>query len=106
MSRPYAIDYLPAAQQDLHDIVDYIARDDPSAAPAFVDRIDRVSGRLALHPRSGRRPRDDRLRRRGYRMLVVGDYLAFYVVTGRTVQIRRVIHGARRYKFLLAPLRR
>jgi hypothetical protein len=32
----------------------------------------------------------------------VADCLVFYVVIGRTVQIRRVIHGARRYEFLLA----
>ena len=35
-------------------------------------------------------------------MLVVDDYLVFYVITGRTVQVRRVIHGARRYEFLLS----
>jgi hypothetical protein len=36
----------------------------------------------------------------GYRMLVVDKYLVFYVVK-KIIQIRRVIHGARRYSFLL-----
>jgi len=36
-------------------------------------------------------------------VLVVGDYLVFYVVVRRKVQIRRVLHGARRYDFLLRP---
>lgn len=101
MSRPRVVRYLPAAEQDLLDILDYIARDNPAAARAFVDRVDQTVGRLARFPRSGRQPADPRLRRLGYRMLVVGDYLVFYVVTGRTVQVRRVLHGARRYGFLL-----
>ena len=101
MSGRYDVRYLPAAEKDLLDILDYIARDNPDAARAFVDRVEHTIGRLAFFPRSGRQPLDARLRRLGYRVLVVGDYLAFYVVSGRTVQIRRVIHGARRYEFLL-----
>ncbi len=58
--------------------------------------------RLALHPRSAPQPQDQRLRRLGYRTLVVDNYLVFYVVIGRTVQIRRVIHGTRRHECLLS----
>jgi plasmid stabilization system protein ParE len=46
-------------------------------------------------------PKDDRLKKLGYRMLIVGKYLVFYVVKANTVQIRRIIHGARQYSFLL-----
>ena len=101
MTKPYDLRYLPAAEQDLLDILEYIGRDNPDAALYFVDRVDQAIGRLALFPKSGRQPRDARLRRLGYRVLVVDDYLVFYVLTGRTVQVRRVIHGARRYEFLL-----
>lgn len=103
MKPRYAVRYLPAAEQDLIDVLDYIARDDPRAASRFVDRIDRAIGRLSQFPRSGRRLLDARLQRLGYRVLVVGDYLVFYVVVRRTAQIRRVLHGARRYDFLLRP---
>lgn len=101
MKPRYAVRYLPAAEHDLLEILDYIARDDPAAAARFVNRIDETIGRLAFFPRSGRRPRDPRLRRLGYRTLVVGDYLVLYVVVRGTVEVRRVIHGARRYDFLL-----
>lgn len=101
MSARYRLEYLPVAERDLLDILDYIARDRPAAARAFVDRLERAIDGLARFPRSGRAPEDDDLRRLGYRVLVVEGYLVFYVVTGRTVQIRRVIHGARRYDFLL-----
>lgn len=99
--RRYRVEYLRLAERDIVDIVDYIARDRPQAARAFVDRLDRAAARLALFPRSGRRPNDKRLQRSGYRLLVVDDYLLFHVVAGSAVQIRRVIHGARRYEFLL-----
>jgi plasmid stabilization system protein ParE len=99
----YSVEYLPAAEQDLVDILDYIARDDPAAGRNFVDRIDQTIGRLSFFPNSGQRPREDRLRRRGYRVLVVGDYLVFYVIVSRRVEVRRVIHGARRYDFLFDP---
>jgi toxin ParE1/3/4 len=33
-------------------------------------------------------------------MLVVGNYVVFYVVFGGVVEIRRILHGKRRYDFL------
>jgi hypothetical protein len=33
--------------------------------------------------------------------LVVDKYLVIYVLKSKKVQIRRVIHGARKYSFLL-----
>jgi plasmid stabilization system protein ParE len=101
VSERYDVRYLPAAEQDLLDILDYIGRDNPDAARSFVDRVEQAIGRLAVFPRSGPQPRDARLRRLGYRILVVDDYLVFYVLIRRTVQVRRVIHGSRRYDFLL-----
>ena len=101
MTARYRVEYLPAAERDLLDILDYIARDRPVAARAFVDRLERAIGRLAQFPRAGRLPSDDRLRRPGYRILFVGNDLVFSVLTRRTVEIRRVVHGARRYEFLM-----
>ena len=100
MSRINAIRYLRTAQQDLGEIFDYIARDDATAAAALLDAFDQAIARLAAHPFLGTIPKDDRLHRLGYRMLVVGKYLVFYVVKTETVQIRRVLHSARQYQFL------
>jgi toxin ParE1/3/4 len=99
--RPFELRYLPAAEHDLYDILDYVSQDDPSAARRLLDRLDQAIGNLAAFPKAGRRPADARLGRLGYRMPIVEDYLVFYVLVGRSVQIRRVIHGARRYEFLL-----
>jgi toxin ParE1/3/4 len=101
MSRTYAIRYLRAAQQDLTEIFDYIARDDPAAAANLLATFDQAIARLATHPFLGGAPKDERLSRLGYRMLVVNKHLLFYVIKGDIVQIRRILHGARHYQFLL-----
>ncbi len=101
MKKPYTIRYLKTAEKDLLDIFDYIQKDNPSAALSQLDKFDESISRLALNPLIGVIPRDERLKRLGYRILIVGRYLVFYVVKSKTVQIRRIIHGARRYNFLL-----
>ena len=99
--KKYAVVYLKKAQQDLSNIFDYIYRDSPERATGFLDEIDKKLGRLARFPTSGSIPKDNRLRALGYRVVVIGEYLAFYRIQKTTVQIRRVIHGKRRYAFLL-----
>ena len=47
------------------------------------------------------RPRDLALAAKGYRYLVVGNYLVFYVIVGPVVQIRRILYAKRDYKQLL-----
>ena len=98
---PYKIRYLKTAQKDLEEIFIYIAKDNPGAAVSLLENFDQTIAQLAINPELGRVPHDDRLKMIGYRMLVVQRYLVFYVVKERIVQIRRIIHGARRYAFLL-----
>ena len=47
------------------------------------------------------RSRDLALAAKGYRYLVVGNYLVFYVIVGPAVQIRRILYAKRDYKQLL-----
>jgi Plasmid stabilization system protein len=56
---------------------------------------------LAYFPLSGPIPNDRRLQLLNYRMLVVDSYLVFYVVHLEFIEIRRVLHGKRKYDFLL-----
>jgi len=101
MSKPYDIRYLSTAEMDLIDIFEYIKKDNPDAAISQLERFDTSISQLALNPFLGVIPKDERLKRLGYRMLIVDKYLVFYVLKAKTVQIRRIIHGARRYSFLL-----
>lgn len=101
MNTKYDIEYLPIAERDLIDIFDYIRQDNPSAAVIFINKIDKGISQLELFPKMGSVPKDDRLSRKGYRMLVVEDYLVFYVFLDDIVEIRRILHGSRKYSFLL-----
>jgi toxin ParE1/3/4 len=101
MISPFKIRYLSTAENDLHDIFTYILKDKPSAAASLLENFDSSISQLAFNPELGVVPKDERLKKLGYRILVVGKYLVFYVVKDKTVQIRRVIHGARQYSFLL-----
>jgi addiction module RelE/StbE family toxin len=101
MSRPFEIRYLTTAARDLEDIFEYIARDRPAAAASMLEKFDRTISQLASFPELGVIPKDDRLQRIGYRMLIIENYLVFYVIKFQTIQIRRIIHGAKQYGFLL-----
>ena len=101
MSQSFEIRYLATAVRDLEDIFDYIAKDRPAAAVSLLDKLDHTISQLADHPDLGVVPKDDRLKRLGYRMLIIENYLVFYVTKVETVQVRRIIHGARKYGFLV-----
>ena len=101
MKKKHKIKYLPIAQQDLIDIFDYIKEDNPSAVKNFIDKIDKSILKLETFPQLGVVPQDDRLELLGYRMLVIDNYLIFYVIKENIVEIRRIIHGSRKYSFLL-----
>jgi addiction module RelE/StbE family toxin len=101
MPNKFEIRYLPAAQGDLISILDWIAQDNPSRAQTFIGTIDKKIGNLSLHPQMGLIPRNEKLRELGYRVLVLGDYLVFYIIHGQTVVIQRVLHGSREYSDIL-----
>lgn len=100
MKNKYEIEYLPSAQKDIIDIIEYIKLDNPSATLNFVDKLDESISQLADFPLIGIAPKDSRLQLLNYRMLIVDNYLVFYVLKDRTVEIRRIIHGKRKYDFL------
>lgn len=89
------------AEQDLFETVEYIATDNPSAALQLADEFEQSILRLADFPLMGAIPKNRRLAVKGYRILIVSDYLVFYVIDGETVEIRRIISGKRNYIKLL-----
>jgi addiction module RelE/StbE family toxin len=101
MAKKYRIEYLPIAQKDLTEIIEYIQNDNPGAALNLLDQIDETVSKLEDLPLMGQVPKDRRLEYLGYRMLIIGNYLIFYVVKDNYVEIRRILHGKRKYSFLL-----
>ena len=84
--------FSPAANLDLTDIADYIARDSPARALSFVAelevkclRLGQATGIGTARPELGE----------GIRMFPNGRYLIFYREQDGLVRIERIIHGAR-----------
>lgn len=101
MNKKYEVHYLPAAQQDLIDILNYIKQDNPTAALKLIHEIDGVISKLEDFPNMGVTPKDLRLKSLNYKMLVIDNYLVFYAIKGSIIEIRRIVHGKRKYSFLL-----
>lgn len=97
----YKVTIYPAAKQDLLDIVDYLNTLSPETALRYYDLLTEQVASLSHMPERCPHPKDLALAAKGYRYLIVEKYLVFYVVTGDTVQIRRILYGRRDYKALL-----
>jgi len=96
----HRIEYLPIAVADLDDIFIFVADNSPQAALELIDRIDASISGLASFPEMGVLAKPPRLARKGYRVLIVDDYLVFYVVIDDVVEIRRIVSGKRNYVHL------
>ncbi len=100
-SNKYSVRLLSVAEQDLQALLSYLAAENPLAAATALGRIENGLHALERHPLLGRTPNDRTVAGLGYRVLVIGNYLAFYKVKGKTVLIHRVLHGARDFVRLL-----
>lgn len=101
MSKKNEVRYLPAAEKDLTDILEYIRKDNPSAALKLITDIDETISKLEEFANMGVIPKDLRLKSLNYRMLIIGNYLVFYTATNKSVEVRRILHSKRKYSFLL-----
>lgn len=97
----YDVRIFPTAQQDLMDLIDYINTLSKEAALNDYDKLVSEIASLSTMPERYPRSRDLALAAKGYRYLVVGNYLVFYVIVGPAVQIRRILYAKRDYKQLL-----
>jgi addiction module RelE/StbE family toxin len=93
----YEISITEVAGEDLAEIIEYIANDNSTAAIQLADEIEQRISQLEDFPSMGANPRNRSLVNKGYKILIVKDYLVFYVLTGDIVEIRRIISGKRNY---------
>jgi plasmid stabilization system protein ParE len=83
----------PQARQDLHEIWEYIARDNIDAADALRDRIYNAIRRLEEMPGMGHGRED--LADETLRVWAVRSYLIIYRPTARPLQVVRILSGYR-----------
>ena len=97
----FQIRLLKIAEEDFTEIVSFIADENPIAAEAIADKIEKNLELLSENPKLGRIPRDEEIRNLGYRYIIVQNYIIFYTIEERTIFVHRILHGARNYKSLL-----
>lgn len=97
----YKVVLYPTAKQDLLDIIKYLNRLSPDAALRYYDLLTEQIASLSQMPKRCPRPKDLALAAKGYRYLVVKDYLVFYMVVDDAVQIHRILYGRRDYQALI-----
>jgi len=97
----FQVRLLKIAEEDLSDIISYIAADNPNAASKLANKIEKDLELLSENPKLGRIPRDEEIRGLGYRYIIIQNYIIFYTIDERTILIHRILHSARNYKSLL-----
>ena len=97
----YKIKIYSTAKMDLKDIISYLNTLSPQVAIKYYDLIVEKIGSLAEMPERCSFVRDVVLKAKGYRYLIVENYLVFFVVKADTVQIRRILYGKRNYEWLM-----
>lgn len=93
------------AEQQLRDIIFYIADDSKSIDIAlnYLDKIEHAITQLEDFPNLGSIPKYATLRKQGYKVLIVERHLVFYKVNEdkKVVVIYAIVDGRREYKNLI-----
>jgi toxin ParE1/3/4 len=88
-----AVIYAPEADDDLEGIVDYIARDKPTAAREWLAKVRATCQILAENPQVGEVREGFGVP--GCRSFSVGNYVVFFRPVDDGIEVSRVIHGSR-----------
>ena len=97
----YEVIITPAAEEDYHEILRYLedALHTHQAIAAFVERLAEVMEHLQTTPEMYEYSRETRLRAKGYRKFLVGNYVVLYLIDEehQTVFLARIFHGSQHY---------
>jgi toxin ParE1/3/4 len=101
----YIIKITPKAYDDLEEIYGYIANNlsNESAADHLLDKIETSIMGLKYFPFSYSFVRDELLKAKGYRKLIVENYIVFYIVREdeQLVIVMRVLYSKQKYQDLI-----
>lgn len=100
----YKVELLPATYSDLDEIFDYIMVENPQAADRILESIMQSLQRLESYPHSGAPLLDPSLKKFYFRMVIVDPYIAFYRFINKKIFVYRILHGARKYSYLLKDM--
>jgi plasmid stabilization system protein ParE len=91
----FRVEITPTAERDIEAAWDYIAQEGPESATAFIDALERQFDTLESFPARCPLISENEILGTDFRHLLHGNYRTIFRITGKTVVILRVIHGAR-----------
>ena len=93
----------PLAQRDMEQIFEYIAVElcNPTAAIGQLNDFEKAFDNVCSFPESCPYIRNEYVKDKSLRKLVVNNYIAFYRVKENEVQVVRVLYGMRNYESFL-----
>jgi len=94
----YNVRISPAAQNDFLDIANHLSTLAPEETAQRYEWFMEKVRLLAAAPESCPIARDAQLRLRGYRMLPIDNHIIFYVINGKTIELRRILYSRRQYE--------
>lgn len=95
--KKYTLRYLPLAEQDLAEIVDYIQNNlqNPIAAENTLSKIEEAILDRLEAPESFSIWNSKKERPHPYRRINVGNYTVWYVVIDNVMEVRRILYSRR-----------
>ena len=101
--KKYRLRYLPLAQQDLSEIIDYIQNNlqNPIAAENTLSRIESAILERLESPESFAVWQSKKKRPYPYRRINVGNYTVWYVVIDDVMEVRRILYARRNEENLI-----
>jgi plasmid stabilization system protein ParE len=93
--RKFKVDITEVAEADVAEIWEYIARDKPDAATAFILRLEEQISTLESLPERCPLAPENELLGTAYRHLLYGNFRTIFKIVGPRVVILRVLHRAR-----------
>lgn len=100
----YNLIFSDLAYNDLEEIVLYISKDSKDNAIKFYNKLMENLTKLEEFPNLGLLMPDKKMSEKGYRMIIVNNYIIFYKVYEKNIQILKVLHGSRDYPQLFKIL--
>lgn len=101
MSEPYTYELMPSANLDLDGIMEYIAIQlcAKDSAIALLNEIEEAIEQACSFPEAASPVNDPTLRHRGYRKLIVKNYIVFYIPdeANRKLNVMRIVYFAQDY---------
>lgn len=85
--------YAPDAEDDIADIVEVIARDNPNAARNWLAKLRSTCDTLSTQPNVGELRKDFGVP--GCKSFSFGNYVLFFRAIDDGIEVARVIHGSR-----------